>query len=135
MNKNNFAGKKILIVDDDASNIFVLSRMLQKSEVEIHTANNGQEALDMLEEMPTIDCVLMDMMMPVMDGYEAIESIRNQDKWAKLPVISVTAQVMEGDKNKCIEIGATAYIPKPVNKDMLMATLSDNLMQIEGEND
>ena len=122
------SGKKILITDDEPRNIFALSRMLKSTGVEIHTANNGQEALDMLEKTPNIECVLMDMMMPIMNGYEAMEKIREQEKWLALPVVAVTAKAMQEDQDKCMESGATAYIPKPVDKDTLLSTLSEFLI-------
>ncbi len=122
-----FSGKKILITDDEPRNIFALSRMLASTNLEIHTALNGQEALNALNEHPDISCILMDIMMPVMNGYEAIEAIRQQNKWATLPIIAVTAKAMPEDQDKCSEVGATEFIAKPVAKDTLLATLSERL--------
>ena len=130
---HDFSGKEILIVDDEPRNVFALSRMLSRTQVQIHTAQNGQEALEMLQTHPNIQCVLMDMMMPVMNGYDAIRAIRKQDQWETLPVIAVTAKAMQEDKEKCMETGATAYIPKPVNKDILLNILSKHFNQFSQE--
>jgi len=117
--------KKILVVDDDMRNIFALSSALESYDMLVEIANDGQEALNKLEEMSDIDLVLMDIMMPVMDGYDAMRHIRKQVKYAKLPVIALTAKAMKEDREKCIEAGANDYITKPVDIDRLLA-----LMQI-----
>ncbi len=117
--------KKILVVDDDMRNIFALSSALESYDMQVEIANDGQEALTKLEAIPDIDLVLMDIMMPVMDGYEAMRQIRRQVKYAKLPVIALTAKAMKEDREKCIEAGANDYITKPVDIDRLLA-----LMQI-----
>jgi CheY-like chemotaxis protein/CHASE3 domain sensor protein/GAF domain-containing protein len=123
--KNMLRNKKILIVDDDMRNIFALSSALQTYDMQVEIANDGEESLTKLEEIPGIDMVLMDIMMPKMDGYEAMRQIRQQTKWAKLPVIALTAKAMKEDREKCIAAGANDYITKPVDIDRLLA-----LMQI-----
>jgi CheY-like chemotaxis protein/signal transduction histidine kinase/CHASE3 domain sensor protein len=115
--------KTILITDDDMRNIFALSSALQAYEINIIIANNGKEALTKLDEHPEIDLVLMDIMMPEMDGYEAMQQIRLQKKFAKMPIIALTAKAMKNDKEKCIEAGANDYISKPVDVDKLLSLL------------
>ncbi|MDB4905017.1 MAG: hypothetical protein JWQ63_4298 [Mucilaginibacter sp.] len=121
--KDALKGKKILIVDDDQRNVFALSSALQSYDMVIEVANDGQEAIDKLEEITDIDLVLMDIMMPVMDGYEATRYIREQKKWAKLPVIALTAKAMMNDREKCIAAGANDYITKPVDMDRLISLI------------
>ncbi|MCJ0742238.1 hybrid sensor histidine kinase/response regulator [Pedobacter montanisoli] len=115
--------KNILITDDDMRNIFALSSALQSYNINVIIATNGREALEKLEEHPEIDLVLMDIMMPEMDGYEAMKAIRQQTKLAKLPVIALTAKAMKNDKEKCIEAGANDYIAKPIDTDKLLSML------------
>ena len=115
--------KKILIVDDDMRNIFALSSALQSYDMLVEIAYDGQEAINKLDEIADIDLVLMDIMMPVMDGYEATRYIRKQNKYAKLPVIALTAKAMTDDREKCIAAGANDYITKPVDIDKLIALL------------
>jgi CheY-like chemotaxis protein/signal transduction histidine kinase/CHASE3 domain sensor protein len=121
--KSMLKNKKILIVDDDMRNIFALSSALQTYDMIVEIANDGEESLAKLEEVPGIDMVLMDIMMPKMDGYEAMRHIRKQAKWAKLPVIALTAKAMKEDRDKCIEAGANDYITKPVDIDRLLALM------------
>ncbi len=125
-------GKKILIVDDDMRNIFALSSALENYEMTVEIATNGKEAINKLEEIADIDMVLMDIMMPVMDGYEASRYIRKQSKWAKLPVIALTAKAMINDREKCIEAGANDYITKPVDMDRLIS-LTQPWLELEYE--
>lgn len=115
--------KTVLLVDDDMRNVFALSSVLEERGMEIVIAKNGAESLAQLEKHPEIDVVLMDIMMPVMDGYEAMIKIRQQRKFAKLPVLALTAKAMKGDRSKCIEAGANDYLAKPVNTDKLISML------------
>ncbi|WP_121809773.1 response regulator [Mucilaginibacter kameinonensis] len=121
--KDAIKGKKVLIVDDDMRNIFALSSALQSYDLNVEIANDGEEAITKLEEIKDIDIVLMDIMMPKMDGYEATRHIRKQNKWAKLPVIALTAKAMKDDREKCIAAGANDYITKPVDMDRLISLM------------
>jgi len=109
----------ILLVDDDIKNIFVLEAALEEFNANTHTAFNGQEALDFLAKDNNIDLILMDIMMPVMDGYETIQNIRNNDLLKHIPIIAVTAKAMKEDREKCILVGADDYISKPINPNIL----------------
>jgi CheY-like chemotaxis protein/signal transduction histidine kinase/CHASE3 domain sensor protein len=115
--------KTILITDDDMRNIFALSSALQDYKIKVVIANNGVEALEKLTALPEIDLVLMDIMMPEMDGYEAMKKIRAQRHLANLPIIALTAKAMKNDREKCIEAGASDYISKPVDVDKLLSML------------
>lgn len=115
--------KTVLITDDDMRNIFALSSALQLYDMNIVIANNGREALEKLAETEQIDLVLMDIMMPEMDGYEAMKAIRTEKRFAKLPIIALTAKAMKNDREKCIEAGANDYISKPVDMDKLLSML------------
>ncbi|SEN79711.1 Signal transduction histidine kinase [Mucilaginibacter gossypiicola] len=121
--KDAIKGKKVLIVDDDMRNIFALSSALQSYDLDVEIANDGEEAIAKLEEIKNIDIVLMDIMMPKMDGYEATRHVRKQNKWAKLPVIALTAKAMKDDREKCIAAGANDYITKPVDMDRLISLM------------
>lgn len=115
--------KKVLIADDDVRNIFSLSKALENYGMNVISAIDGKEALDQLKKDPSIDIVLMDMMMPEMDGYESMEKIRSMPGFSKLPIIAVTAKAMSGDRDKCIRSGASDYITKPIDKDQLLSLL------------
>ena len=117
------ASKRVLIVDDDIRNIFALTAVLERHKMEIFSAENGQGALDLLQKTPGIDIVLMDIMMPGMDGYETMQAIRKIAKFKELPIIALTAKAMKGDRAKCIEAGASDYITKPVNLEQLLSLL------------
>ena len=115
--------KTVLIADDDVRNIFSLSRALEKHKMNIVSAIDGKEALQALKDNKDINIVLMDMMMPEMDGYESIKRIRENPHWRNLPVIAVTAKAMTGDREKCIQAGASDYISKPVDTDQLISLM------------
>ena len=117
------AGRKVLIVDDDVRNIFALTSALETHNMEVIHAENGQEGIDLLKETPGIEVVLMDIMMPGMDGYEAIREIRAMDEFAQLPIIALTAKAMKADRDRCIEAGASDYISKPLDIDQLLSLL------------
>lgn len=121
--KEKLKGKKVLVVDDDMRNIFALTSALQTFDLKVEIANDGEEAIAKLEQISDIDIVLMDIMMPKMDGYEATRYIRKQNKWAKLPVIALTAKAMRDDREKCIAAGASDYITKPVDIDRLISLM------------
>jgi len=118
-----FHGKKILVVDDDSRNIFALTKILKERGMDVLKAENGKMALVMLNSIHDIDLVLMDIMMPEMDGYEAMRQIRMQLKFKKLPVIALTAKAMKEDKQKCIDAGANDYITKPIDVDRLLSLM------------
>jgi signal transduction histidine kinase/CheY-like chemotaxis protein len=117
-------GKKILIADDDMRTVYALSATLRAKGVEVLVADNGKAALDALERRPDLDAVLMDIMMPEMDGFEATRRIRQDARFQRLPIIALTAKVMNGDPENCIAAGATAYMSKPIDSDRLLALLN-----------
>jgi CheY-like chemotaxis protein/signal transduction histidine kinase/HAMP domain-containing protein len=117
------AGRKLLIVDDDVRNIFALTSALESHNMEVLHAENGQEGIDLLKETPGIEVVLMDIMMPGMDGYEAIQQIRQIGSFKNLPIIALTAKAMKADRDRCIEAGASDYISKPLDIDQLLSLL------------
>ncbi len=118
-----FSGKTVLLVDDDMRNVFALTHVIEDKGMDIVVAKNGKECLGCLDKNPDVDIVLMDIMMPEMDGYEATRQIRKQEKFRKLPIIAITAKAMAGDKNKCIEAGANDYLSKPIDTDKLVSLL------------
>jgi CheY-like chemotaxis protein len=117
------AGKKVLVVDDDVRNIFSLTSMLEDHGMIVRFAENGKQALEQLRKDPNVDVVLMDVMMPEMDGYETTKAIRAMDQFKALPIIALTAKAMKGDREKCITAGASDYITKPVDTDQLLSLL------------
>jgi CheY-like chemotaxis protein/CHASE3 domain sensor protein len=118
-----FEGRKVLVVDDDVRNIFALTSLLEQKGAFVEVARNGREALELLESSGDIDLVLMDIMMPEMDGYEAIERLRAIPRFANLPVIAVTAKAMQDDHERCLRAGANDYLSKPINLDRLLSLI------------
>jgi CheY-like chemotaxis protein len=116
-------GAKILIVDDDIRNIYSLTSVLETYEVEVLHAERGKDGILILEQTPDIDIALIDIMMPEMDGYETMQNIRARPALADVPLIAVTAKAMKGDREKCLQAGASDYIAKPVDIELLLALL------------
>ena len=116
--------KEILIIDDDSKNIFALSAVLKAKKFQCISALSAHQGLKMLSSNKNVGVVLMDMMMPEMDGYEAIEKMKNDHQLKDIPVIAITAQAMTGDREKCMEAGADGYISKPVDVDELLLLLN-----------
>jgi len=116
-------GKKVLIVDDDVRNIFALSSVIERRGMTVITAGTGREAIAKLESTPDVAIVLMDIMMPEMDGYETMQVIRQNASFRRLPIIALTAKAMKGDREKCLEAGASEYLAKPVNTEQLLSSL------------
>ncbi len=116
-------GKKVLVVDDDVRNIFALSSVIERRGMTVITAGTGREAIAKLESTPDVAIVLMDIMMPEMDGYETMQVIRQNDSFRRLPIIALTAKAMKGDREKCLEAGASEYLAKPVNTEQLLSSL------------
>jgi HAMP domain-containing protein/CheY-like chemotaxis protein/signal transduction histidine kinase len=116
-------GRKVLVVDDDLRNIFALTTVLERYKMEVHFAENGKDGIAMLEEVPGIEIVLMDIMMPEMDGYDTMRAIRQIPKFKALPIITLTAKAMKGDRDKCIAAGASDYITKPVDVSQLLTLI------------
>jgi len=115
--------RKVLIVDDDARNIFALTSLLENQDIDVVSATNGLTAIDIIEGIPDLSLVLMDIMMPEMDGYETMRKIRQDPKFRTLPILALTAKAMKGDREKCLEAGASDYIAKPVNTDQLLSLM------------
>jgi len=118
-----FQNKRVLMVDDDMRNVFALAKVLEEKGMEVLKAENGQKALDLLGKSGEVDLVLMDIMMPGMDGYETMKRIRAQAKFEKLPIIALTAKAMKEDRARCIAAGASDYLSKPVEVNRLFAML------------
>ena len=116
-------GRKVLVVDDDARNIFALASLLENQEMEVITATNGRVALEIVARTPDLSIVLMDIMMPDMDGYEAIRNIREDARFSTLAILALTAKAMAGDREKCLDAGASDYISKPVNTGQLLSLM------------
>jgi CheY-like chemotaxis protein len=115
--------RKILVVDDDVRNIFALTAVLENYEMEVLSATNGRQAIELVERTPDLSIVLMDIMMPEMDGYETMREIRKDPRLRRLPILALTAKAMKGDREKCLEAGASDYVAKPVNTDQLLSLL------------
>jgi CheY-like chemotaxis protein len=116
-------GKSVLVVDDDVRNIFALSSVLERRGMRVETASTGREAIAKLTSTPDVAIVLMDIMMPEMDGYETMEVIRQNAAFRRLPIVALTAKAMKGDREKCLEAGASDYLAKPVNTEQLLSAL------------
>ena len=116
-------GRKALLVDDDARNIFALSSVLERRGMNVLTATTGREAIALLKADRDISIALMDIMMPEMDGYETMQAIRSDRSLRRLPIIALTAKAMKGDRERCLEAGASDYLAKPVNTEQLLSTL------------
>jgi CheY-like chemotaxis protein len=117
-------GRKALVVDDDIRNVFALTSMLERYGMKVIYAENGREGIERLHQHPNTDLVLLDIMMPEMDGYETARAIRSMPRYAHLPIISLTAQAMTGDREKALAAGASDYISKPVDVDELVSMMS-----------
>ncbi len=116
-------GRKVLIVDDDIRNIFAMTSLLEPYNMSILSAETGRSAIELLQDNTDVDVVLMDIMMPDMDGYDTMRAIRKLAKFRSLPIIALTAKAMKGDRERCIEAGASDYISKPVDTEQLLALL------------
>jgi CheY-like chemotaxis protein/signal transduction histidine kinase len=115
--------RKVLVVDDDARNIFALTTVLENHEMDVMSAMNGRQAIELIAQTPDLSAVLMDIMMPEMDGYETMREIRKDPRFRTLPILALTAKAMKGDREKCLEAGASDYIAKPVNTEQLLSLL------------
>ena len=120
---DDLVGKKVLVVDDDVRNIFALSSVLERRGMEVLTAGTGHEAIATLETTPDVAIVLMDIMMPEMDGYQTMQAIRQKPALRRLPIVALTAKAMKGDREKCLDAGASDYLAKPVNTEQLLSAL------------
>jgi len=116
-------GRTVLLVDDDARNIFALSSVLERRGMKVLSATTGSEAIALIDSTPDLAIVLMDIMMPEMDGYQTIARVRENPAYRRLPIVALTAKAMMGDREKCLEAGATDYLAKPVNIDQLLSAL------------
>jgi len=116
-------GRKVLVVDDDARNIFALTTVLENHDMDVLSATNGRQAIELIQTTRDLSVVLMDIMMPEMDGYETMREIRRQPEFRTLPILALTAKAMKGDREKCLQAGASDYIAKPVNTEQLLSLL------------
>jgi CheY-like chemotaxis protein len=116
-------GRTALLIDDDARNIFALSSVLERRGMRVLTATTGREAIALVDSTPDLAIVLMDIMMPEMDGYQTMRAIRQKPDFRRLPIIALTAKAMKGDREKCMEAGASDYLAKPVNTEQLLSAL------------
>src|SRR5438477_3263286 len=117
------AGKKVLVIDDDVRNIFSLTSLLERHHMEVLFAENGRDGIEVLRTTPDVDAILVDVMMPQMDGYDTMREIRNMPRFRKTPIIALTAKAMKGDREKCVEAGASDYVSKPADIDRLLSLL------------
>jgi len=117
------SGKKVLIVDDDIRNIFALTSVLEWHNMQILSAETGRDAIAILQAEPDVDIVLMDIMMPEMDGLDTTRAVRKIPRFQNLPIVAVTAKAMKGDREKCIEAGAWDYLSKPVDTEQMLSVL------------
>jgi CheY-like chemotaxis protein len=115
--------RKVLVVDDDARNIFALTTVLENYDMNVLSATNGRQAIEVIRETADLSVVLMDIMMPEMDGYATMREIRNDPRFRALPILALTAKAMKGDREKCLQAGASDYIAKPVDTDQLLSLL------------
>jgi CheY-like chemotaxis protein len=120
---DDLVGRTALLVDDDARNIFALSSVLERRGMSVRTATTGSEAISVIETQPDIAIVLMDIMMPEMDGYQTMQLVRSRPEFRRLPIIALTAKAMKGDREKCLDAGASDYLAKPVDTDQLLSAL------------
>jgi len=116
-------GKKILVIDDDVRNIFSLTSLLERCQMVVTFAENGQDAIDQLKNTADVDAILVDVMMPGMDGYETMREIRQMSRYKNTPIIALTAKAMKGDREKCVQAGASDYVSKPADVDRLLSIL------------
>ena len=122
-NDAGLVGKKVLVIDDDLRNIFALTSVLEQHELQVFHAENGRAGIEILRHTPDVDAVLMDIMMPEMDGYETTRAIRQIPEFRSLPIVALTAKAMKGDREKCLQAGASDYVTKPVDLDHLFSVL------------
>ncbi len=122
-NSSVLASKKVLIVDDDIRNIFAVTSVLERHQMVIAAAETGRTAIEILQNDPEIDIVLMDIMMPEMDGHDTMRAIRKLPQFKNLPIVAVTAKAMKGDREKCIESGAWDYLSKPIDSEQMLRVL------------
>jgi CheY-like chemotaxis protein len=115
--------RTVLVVDDDARNIFALTTLLENHEMHVLSATNGRQAIEVIKNTPDLSVVVMDIMMPEMDGYATMREIRNEPRFKGLPILALTAKAMKGDREKCLQAGASDYIAKPVDTDQLLSLL------------
>ncbi len=120
---SSLAGKRVLVVDDDIRNIFAVTALLERQKMEVYSVDSGQEALDLLRESSDFDIALVDVMMPGMDGFATMSKMRELSAFADRPIIALTAKAMKGDREKCIEAGASDYIAKPIENAHLLSML------------